>query len=178
MVIGRVACKGEDDSVTKTSAVDIFSAGPYEKEESSPKGLRAVEHITGVWCCLLPCGTVRWDFPSTCQLSLLNFITCTCKLEVTRLYCQHWKSVSQQEQSCFHSTSLGAVSSIISVLMLLHISTQCCQWMCHSLSDRRLVCFLRIYALRRSRGTIPFVFLYVFSCFHNRPFHLVPLLSQ
>lgn len=48
MVSGRVACKGEDDSVTETSAANVFSVGPYQEEESSPQGLRAAEHITGV----------------------------------------------------------------------------------------------------------------------------------
>lgn len=103
MVIGRVASEGEDDNVTKASAADRSSAGPYQEEESPPQGLRAAKHITGVWRCLLPRGIARWDFPSTCQPSCPNFITCTCELEVTRLYCQHWKSVTQREQSCFHS---------------------------------------------------------------------------
>lgn len=38
MVIGRVACGGEDDSVTKASPADMSSAGPYQEEESSPTG--------------------------------------------------------------------------------------------------------------------------------------------
>lgn len=46
---------------------------------------------------LLPRGTARWDFLSTCQPSCPNFIICTCDLEVTRLYCQHWLSVTLPE---------------------------------------------------------------------------------
>eukprot|EP00064_Thunnus_orientalis_P003383 superscaffoldBa00000274_g3392 len=48
MVSGRVACKGKDDSVTETSAANVFSVGPYQEVESSPQGLRAAEHITDI----------------------------------------------------------------------------------------------------------------------------------
>lgn len=54
MIIGRVRCEGEEDSVRKASAADTSSAGPYQEDESPPQGLRAAKHITGVWCCLLP----------------------------------------------------------------------------------------------------------------------------
>ena len=69
---------------------------PIRKRSHPPQGLEAAKHITGVRRCQLPRGTARWDFHSTCQPSRPDFITCTCEFEVTRLYCQHWKSVTQR----------------------------------------------------------------------------------
>lgn len=59
MIIGRVACEGEDDRVTKADAADMCSAGPHQEEESPPQGLKTAEYITGVCRCQLPRGTAR-----------------------------------------------------------------------------------------------------------------------
>lgn len=113
MTIGRVVCKSEDDRVTKARTVNISVAAPYQEEEAWPQGLSAAKNITSVRRRLMPHGTARWDFITTCTPSCLDFITCSCKLEVTRLYCQ-------RELSCFHSSSANLKYSSKKNGLMLH----------------------------------------------------------
>lgn len=71
MTIGRVVCKSEDDRVTKARTVNISVAAPYQEEEACPQGLSAAKNITSVRRRLMPHGTARWDFITTCTPSCL-----------------------------------------------------------------------------------------------------------
>lgn len=118
-----------------------------------PNGLGSAKHRTGVRRCLLPRGTLRWDFLSMCQPNCSNFITCNCKLRVTRLYCQHWKSVPRREQSCFHITSPDLkCRSKKNILMLLDITRRSAGECATCSLTVGLACWVM---LRGSRGTFP-----------------------
>lgn len=135
MTIGRVVCKSEDDRVTKARTVNISVAAPYQEEEACPQGLSAAKNITSVRRRLMPHGTARWDFITTCTPSCLDFITCSCKLEVTRLYCQ-------RESSCFHSSSANLKYSskknglmlILQIKLLVNVLSDSRMDLCECLS--------------------------------------------
>lgn len=173
MIIGRVACEGEDDSVTKASAADMSSAGPYQEEEPSPQGPRASKAhyrcaalLAAPWHC-----EMRLSLHMSAEFHYQYLRVGNNKALLPALEICH-------PASCFHSTSPLQMVLWEKYPNAAPYYTQSCWWMWRLLSDSRfgLCGFLKICEGPEAHFP-PLVLHYASSLFHNSPFHLVPLLS-